>query len=78
MAGQADRIFIMMFSLINVIGILSGMWWLLVAAHLLNFEKVFVQYLHNRKPDIVRLFDFLAGPRLRLRPSPPPFVLIAA
>lgn len=63
MAGQPERIYYMMFSLINVIGIVSGMWWLTAAAHLINLERFFIQYLHHREPEIIRLFDFLPAPR---------------
>lgn len=61
MTGQPERIYLMMFSLVNVIGIISGMWWLPAAAHLINAEKFFIQYLHHRKPDLIRLFDCLAA-----------------
>jgi len=61
MSGQSELIYLMMFSLIQAVAIASGMWWLTVAAHLINAEKFFIKYLHNRKPDVIRLFNFLAA-----------------
>jgi hypothetical protein len=70
MAGQSDRIFSMMTILVTVLGIISGIWWLPLAAQLLNFEKFFIQYLHHREPDLIRLFDFLVA--LFCMPAPRP------
>lgn len=61
MAGQPERIFNMMITLVMIFGICSGLWGLLLAAQLLNLEKTFIQYLHHREPDLIRLFDFLAA-----------------